>query len=129
MTGRMIGVASSFFVYFFIVFISIKTALSYRAIKVNQLNRGQYDLVSIGRTRDTRCYIAENSLLSLAAGALAGSIGVGVAYPLDALKTKAQTYASSKDAPSGLQVLSDAEILLCSAVELALSFPLDSLNL
>lgn len=34
---------------------------------------------------------------SLIAGAFAGSIGVGIAYPFDAIKTKSQTYASSSN--------------------------------
>lgn len=53
------------------------------------------------REGSARCNLVENSFLTLAAGALAGSIGVGVAYPLDALKTKAQTYASSRDTSAG----------------------------
>jgi hypothetical protein len=42
----------------------------------------------------------DGALISLAAGAVAGSIGVGAAYPLDALKTKAQTYATANDGNS-----------------------------
>jgi hypothetical protein len=60
------------------------------------------------RQGSVKCNLVENSLLTLAAGALAGSIGVGVAYPLDALKTKAQTYASSRDSSSGTVMNNDA---------------------
>eukprot|EP01036_Dinobryon_divergens_P035495 gene35495-46001_t len=42
----------------------------------------------------------DSSLVSLGAGSIAGVIGIGVAYPLDALKTKAQTYASRKSPSS-----------------------------
>jgi hypothetical protein len=57
--------------------------------------------IKLQRHSLTKCNLAESSLISLAAGAFAGSIGVGVAYPLDALKTKAQTYASSGGPSSG----------------------------
>ena len=36
-----------------------------------------------------------NTLVSLGAGSFAGAIGIGTAYPFDALKTKAQIYAAS----------------------------------
>ena len=45
----------------------------------------------------------DNNLLSIIAGAAAGSIGVGVAYPLDSIKTKTQTFASN-DANSGRSI-------------------------
>ena len=74
---------------------------SYRAPRIHLKNGN--NAISIARysRRTTRCKLVENSFISLAAGALAGSIGVGVAYPLDALKTKAQTYASSKGSNAG----------------------------
>jgi hypothetical protein len=42
-------------------------------------------------------------LVSLGAGSLAGVVGIGVAYPLDSLKTKAQVYASTSTAIVGQQ--------------------------
>ena len=41
--------------------------------------------------------VVESSIVALAAGSVGGILGVGAAYPLDALKTKAQTYASSRE--------------------------------
>lgn len=38
---------------------------------------------------------AETTIISSIAGSLAGALGVGAAYPMDSLKTKAQTYAQS----------------------------------
>lgn len=38
--------------------------------------------------------IVDAGLLSLEAGAISGAIGVGVAYPLDTIKTKVQAYAT-----------------------------------
>lgn len=84
---------------------TIQLTASLRLIKVFPVHRKSSFLTPIRKESCTKCNLVENSVVSLAAGALAGSIGVGVAYPLDALKTKAQTYASSKDAPSGKCVL------------------------
>lgn len=39
----------------------------------------------------------DSSLISLGAGSIAGAVGVGVAYPLDTIKTKVQTYATRAD--------------------------------
>ena len=80
---------------------TIQLSASYRSIKVLSVNKRSHCSTPTRTESRTKCNLVENSAISLAAGALAGSIGVGVAYPLDALKTKAQTYASSKDAPSG----------------------------
>jgi Mitochondrial carrier protein len=79
---------------------SLYTVSSFSHVKIisNQIHREEAHQCRQG---SVKCNLVENSLLTLAAGALAGSIGVGVAYPLDALKTKAQTYASSRDSSSG----------------------------
>ena len=79
----------------------IQLSASFRSIKVLPANKRNHLSTQTRNKSRTKCNLIDNSAISLAAGALAGSIGVGVAYPLDALKTKAQTYASSKDAPSG----------------------------
>ena len=81
---------------------TIQLSASLRSIKVLPVNKRSHCSTHTRTASRTRCNLVENSAISLLAGALAGSIGVGVAYPLDALKTKAQTYASSKDAPSGM---------------------------
>lgn len=39
----------------------------------------------------------EGSAASLLSGAIAGSLGVGVAYPLDSIKTKSQAWASTRE--------------------------------
>ena len=49
------------------------------------------------RASRVRCGI---DLVSLGAGSVAGSLGVGIAYPLDTLKVKAQVYAGSGQGPS-----------------------------
>ena len=49
------------------------------------------------QTSSTLKLVTDSSLVSLAAGAIAGSIGVGAAYPLDALKTKAQVAAAQRN--------------------------------
>jgi hypothetical protein len=41
----------------------------------------------------TRNLVPDSSLIAIGAGAIAGSIGVGIAYPIDTIKTKIQTYA------------------------------------
>ena len=80
---------------------SVYTVSSFSQVKIicNKLHREE--AYQPCRDGSVKCNLVENSLMTLTAGALAGSIGVGVAYPLDALKTKAQTYASSRDASSG----------------------------
>lgn len=80
---------------------SLYTVSSFSHVKIisNQIQREEAH--KLCRQGSVKCNLVENSLLTLTAGALAGSIGVGVAYPLDALKTKAQTYASSRDSSSG----------------------------
>jgi solute carrier family 25 carnitine/acylcarnitine transporter 20/29 len=40
-----------------------------------------------------RSFSVDPSLISLGAGSVAGAVGVGVAYPLDTIKTKVQAYA------------------------------------
>jgi len=51
-----------------------------------------------GMKRHTRLeagFLLDGTIVSLVAGAVAGSIGVGASYPLDSLKTKTQVYASA----------------------------------
>jgi len=47
-----------------------------------------------GQLRLQPTYAVDGTVISLAAGSLAGVVGIGTAYPLDALKTKAQTYGT-----------------------------------
>ena len=89
---------------------SLYTVLSFSQVKIICNNVHGEQAYQPCREGSVRCNLVENSLLTLTAGALAGSIGVGVAYPLDALKTKAQTYASSRDSSSGAIVNCDANL-------------------
>ena len=51
------------------------------------------DKYSLFRNHHTlEAFHIENSVLSLLSGSVAGAIGFGVAYPFDAIKTKAQIY-------------------------------------
>jgi Mitochondrial carrier protein len=79
----------------------MRSVLSFSSSKIGYGRQSISSHVPLLRQNSVKCNMVENSLLTLTAGAFAGSIGVGVAYPLDALKTKAQTYASSKDAAAG----------------------------
>lgn len=80
---------------------AMRSVIAFTASKFNSGNDFTIFNAPSLRQNSVKCNMVENSLLTLTAGAFAGSIGVGVAYPLDALKTKAQTYASSKDATAG----------------------------
>ena len=80
---------------------SLKDVFSYQSFVSSCFRNGHSISLSPPRIRSSKLLLVENSLLTLTAGAIAGSIGVGVAYPLDALKTKAQTYASSQDSSAG----------------------------
>ena len=79
----------------------LQSVLSFSSSKIDLRRESIPFNVPLLRRNSVKCNMVENSLLTLTAGAFAGSIGVGVAYPLDALKTKAQTYASSKDSAAG----------------------------
>ena len=61
-----------------------------------------------------RQMVIDSGVVSLLAGAAAGSIGVGVAYPLDAIKTKAQVAAANRGAvdAKALGMLSIARYVL-----------------
>lgn len=50
------------------------------------------------RSKSTELYILPSPLPALFAGSIAGAIGVGVAYPLDTVKTRAQVLATEKPA-------------------------------
>ena len=80
---------------------SLRDVFSYQSFVSNSFRNGYTTSLSPPRIRSSKLLLVENSLLTLTAGAIAGSIGVGVAYPLDALKTKAQTYASSQGSSAG----------------------------
>ena len=56
--------------------------------------------------------VVDSAVISLAAGAIAGSIGVGAAYPLDSLKTKAQTYATGSEATTSPGLLKMVQIVM-----------------
>eukprot|EP01035_Chromulina_nebulosa_P019191 gene19191-25037_t len=56
--------------------------------------------------------VIDSTLLSVIAGSLAGSIGVGVAYPMDAIKTKTQTYASSSSSGRSIGTLAMMKLVL-----------------
>jgi hypothetical protein len=54
----------------------------------------------------------DSTVLSLISGSIAGSIGVGVAYPLDTIKTKSQTYASSSSTGRSLGAIGMIKLVL-----------------
>lgn len=55
----------------------------------------------------------DSTLLSLGAGSIAGMVGTGTAYPFDALKTKAQAYASNRDGANlSLGMIDMAKVVL-----------------
>jgi len=54
-----------------------------------------------GHLHQRNMVVDSSGVVSLLAGGLAGSIGVGVAYPLDSLKTKAQVAAAKRGAADG----------------------------
>lgn len=53
--------------------------------------RGSY----FGRSSSTRLGMVDSTLVSVGGGAIAGAIGLGVAFPFDSLKTKAQALSAS----------------------------------
>lgn len=101
---------STYGCYFIFIFCSLKDVFSYQSYVSNSLRTGRITSSSNPRIGSVKLSLVENSLLTLTAGAIAGSIGVGVAYPLDALKTKAQTYASSQDSSAGTENLAHMDL-------------------
>lgn len=68
---------------------------------------------NIKKHSTTRCsLIIDDNLLSVLAGSLAGSIGVGVAYPFDSIKTKMQDYASTSDDGKSIGTLEMVKFVL-----------------
>jgi Mitochondrial carrier protein len=98
---KMIRASACRFYCIFALMQVMRSVLSFSSSKIGCGKQSIFFNVPLPRQNSVKCNMVENSLLTLTAGAFAGSIGVGVAYPLDALKTKAQTYASSKDAAAG----------------------------
>ena len=70
------------------------------------------------RTTETQLNVLPCPFPSLLAGSIAGALGVGIAYPLDTIKTKSQVMATSK-APTFTQYQS----IVCYSNSGALVFP------
>jgi hypothetical protein len=75
-----------------IIFILV-TFLSLSNSFIIQSNRNQKLSKNILNQKYQINALIDPSVISLAAGSIAGAIGVGVAYPLDTIKTKVQAYA------------------------------------
>ena len=86
----------SLFVLLFLVFLSCH-ANAY--LNVNKLGVVPSLRRSISSSSSKRLRMVDSALVQIAGGAVAGAVGVGVAYPFDSLKTKSQALVASGQDP------------------------------
>lgn len=79
--------------------------------------KGNNDHMCHQRTRErhTQMGALPAAAASLIAGSVAGAVGVGVAFPLDTIKTKAQVLATTKQSPQKEAIASNANQLVVNA--------------